>query len=275
MTRDLERLGLAPSAASAYLALLSRGPLTATALSEAIGITRSSGYSALRSLADEGLVETGLAHGSRYRAIPPHHALPALLTRRRDSLAAQLEEEEDLARSLTENLAGIVGQDEIVPEELVEIIRTPQATAERFTRLQLEADETIEVFVKLPIALGGGNPAQAKALSRGVRVRSLYEEQILSDSDVQPYLSQWVSDGEEGRIYRGELPFKLALFDSRIALLPLQMSEGARPLMSVLVRHPALAVGLRMLFDFMWKNAAPLAAHAAVSTPTSLPADEP
>jgi sugar-specific transcriptional regulator TrmB len=55
---ELERLGLAPSEARVYLALLRQGgTLGASALAAATGLTRQNVYPILSSLADKGLVE--------------------------------------------------------------------------------------------------------------------------------------------------------------------------------------------------------------------------
>ena len=104
---------------------------------------------------------------------------------------------------------------------MIRVIRSPRAVAERFDRLQLEAKEQIQVFTKPPFFMRSGNPVQDKVLKRGVRARSLYEKAALEDAGIRPYLDKWVSAGEDARIYDGELPHKLVIFDSKVVLMPL------------------------------------------------------
>ena len=67
-----------------------------------------------------------------------------------------------------------------------------------------------------------------------------------------------VRSGEEAREYEGDLPFKLALFDSKIAWVPLETNAPRHPVVSVLIRHPALGKALRLLFDYLWKGSEPI-----------------
>jgi hypothetical protein len=76
--------------------------------------------------------------------------------------------------------------------------------------------------------------------------------------EIKPYLSQWISCGEEARVYDGELPHKLAIFDRQNILMPLVTGNGQ---MKVLfIRHPQLAASLTMLFEFLWERAKPITA---------------
>jgi len=59
-------------------------------------------------------------------------------------------------------------------------------------------------------------------------------------------------------VYQGELPLKLALFDSTIAWMPLETTAKRHPVVSVLIRHHALGNALRLLFEYLWKESEPL-----------------
>ena len=94
-------------------------------------------------------------------------------------------------------------------------------------------------------------------MRRGVRYRGLYEQAVLDAPEIRPYLHAWIAAGEEARVYHGELPHKLAIFDRLNILLPLASPNGkARTLF---IRHPQLAVSLGILFDSFWDRAEPIA----------------
>ncbi len=250
---ELVELGLSPTEAQVYLALIQNPSITASALASATELSRSRVYQTLCSLTDKGLVESGAGYGSKFAVVPPEHALPALVTREQEALAQR----KDLAGRLGQRLATLAEPVEPAPEELIQVLRNPRAVAERFDRLQLEADEQIDSLIKAPFFCRPSNPAQEKAQKRGVKVRSLYERAVMDDASVAPYLADWVAAGEEARIYDGELPHKLAIFDKQIVLMPLIMP--ADQTRTVLIRHPQLAQSLSMFFEFLWKDAEPIA----------------
>ena len=256
-------MGLSPTEAQIYLALLQNPSISASALAGATDLSRSRVYQTLCSLTDKGLVESGAGYGSKFAVIPPAQALPALVRREEESLA----ERKDVASRLGQRLAALAEPIESAPEELVQVIRNPRAVAERFERLMLEAEREIETFVKGPILTPHrGNSAQKKAQRRGVRVRALYERSLIEDPAVKPYLEEWVIGGEAARVYDGELPHKLVIFDRKVVLMPLVMlGEQTKTL---LIRHPQLAQSLSLAFQFVWDRAEPLVHQGATKVKT-------
>lgn len=208
----------------------------------------------LRSLKDKGLVDHGEGWGSLYRAVGPEVALPLLVDRQRQ----EVEDREIAAKELAEELSERVNPVVAASPEVFEVIRNPRSQAERFARLQLAAEEEIDLIVKPPIVNRSGNPEEETALKRGVRVRALYQQSSLKDDGVGPYLTDWLGMGEEARIYPGELPLKLALFDRRTALVPLETPASPHSLTAIVVNHPALGAALRIFFDALWADSEPL-----------------
>jgi sugar-specific transcriptional regulator TrmB len=245
----LEMLGLTPTEASAYLALVARGPLGAQVVADAVGLSRGAIYPALQALVDKGLAEGGAGYGTRFRVVPWETALPSLVERERELVR----EHETLAKELVERLTELAGVSDEPAPEVVEVIRSRRAIAERWARLQLEAEREVDIFNKPPYIAGRNtNPEELRALARGVRYRALYEPGILEDAQFRAFLPQWKEAGEEGRIYPGELPLKLALIDDEAALLPLETPQGRQPVTAIVIRHRALVAALRMLFECLW-----------------------
>src|SRR2546428_2411092 len=140
---ELVELGLSPTEAQIYLALVQNASISASALAGATGLSRSRVYQTLCSLTDKGLVESGAGYGSKFAVVPPAQALPALVRREEESLA----ERKNVANRLGQRLAALAEPIEPAPEELVQVIRSPRAVAERFERLVLEAERGIGKFV--------------------------------------------------------------------------------------------------------------------------------
>jgi sugar-specific transcriptional regulator TrmB len=256
---ELEELGLLPAEAQIYLALIRNGALGASAIASVTKTPRSSVYPTLTALIDKGLVEGGAGYGSRFSAVRAELALPTLIRREKEELLHR----ESVAKKLTEHLSSLVEPVEAGPEELIEVIRSPRGVAERFERLELEAERQIDIFSKAPYFSRTGNPTLAKALRRGVRARSLYERTGLEDPGVKPYFAGWITAGEEARIYDGELPHKLAIFDSQIVLMPLiRPGEQTKTL---LIRHPQLAQSLSLAFEHLWERSQPIATPSKTS----------
>lgn len=255
----LQRLGLAPSEATAYRILVEHGSMGAQALAGLAQTTKTTAYNALRSLSDAGLVEAGAGYSSSFTAVDPEYALPALVLKQKESAMKALEEKELLAGELASELAIFhrpVGDES---RDVIEILRNPRSVADRVTRLMYEAESEILTFVKAPIITAPGkDPDAIRALKRGVRIRSLFEEDAIDSEHIAPYVDGWATEGEEMRLYPGELPLKAATFDGKVVVCPL-VSPGARhELTCGVIRHPSLALALGMLFEDLWQQSVPL-----------------
>ena len=197
---ELEELGLLPAEAQVYLALIRNGPLGASAIANVTKVPRSSVYPTLNALVDKGLVEGGAGYGSRFTAVRAELALPSLIRREKEEILHR----ESVAKKLTEHLSSLAEPVEAVSEDMIQIIKNPRAVAERYDRLRLEAERSVEVFCKAPIFIrADGDPLLEKVLRRGVRCRGLYERAVLDNPAVGPFLAKWTGQGEEMRIHEG------------------------------------------------------------------------
>src|SRR5215831_3192749 len=248
----LQELGLLPAEAHVYLALVRNGALSGTAVASVTGYPRSSVYLTLNSLLDKGLIEGGPAHGSRFFVVPPDKALPSLVMQEKEAIVQR----EKIAAELGRRLSSLLEPSETTPDKLIQVIRSPRGVAERYERLQIEAKRSNEVFVKAPFFVTPGNPAQEKASRHGLRVRAVYERAVLDAPAVKPYLARWIAQGEEVRIYDGELPHKLAIFDRKRALVHLAMPGDQ--MRTLYIEHLELAVSLGIAFDAIWEHSQPV-----------------
>jgi sugar-specific transcriptional regulator TrmB len=235
---ELVELGLSPTEAQIYLVLLQAGSLTASAIANSAGLSRTAVYQIVCALSDKGLVESGAGYGSKFAAVEPERALSALIDHDEEALIQR----KKVAETLSSRLAVLAEATESVapvPEELIQVIRSSRAAVERYQRLLRDRNPTLE-----------------KIMRRGVRIRALYEKSALEDPAVKPYLSSWIGGGEEARIYDGELPHKMQIFDCKVALVPLIIpGEQAK---TVVLRYPHLVKSLFLTFEYLWEKSEPL-----------------
>ena len=171
MQERLEELGLNSAEAAAYFALVENGGLTARQIAERAGVARSSVYPMLASLADKGLIESGAGRGATYHAISPERGLALLIDRERENLARRV----GIAEQLAADLSDLHDRSAASADEIVEVLRDRRVIAERYDRLQLEAQSDIDTIVKAPMIVTlHGNPAAETALEQGIRTRGLY-----------------------------------------------------------------------------------------------------
>ncbi len=249
---ELVELGLSPTEAQVYLSLIENPGSSASAIATATRLSRTAVYQILCALSDKGLIESGAGYGSKFAVIAPDRGLSALIAHEEEALAQR----KKVAETLSRRLATLAESNEPASDELIEIIRSPRAVAERFNRLQLEAETSVEGFVKPPFFFKQDVSSQKKIQRRGILFRGLYEEKALEDAGIKPHFADWVAAGEEARIYDGELPHKLAIFDRQTVLMPLiRLGE---PTKTVLIRHPQLAQSLGLAFDHLWERSQPV-----------------
>jgi HTH-type transcriptional regulator, sugar sensing transcriptional regulator len=259
---ELQALGLPRAEAQIYLALVRNGALGGSAIAGVTGFPRSTVYIALNALLGKGLVEVGSARGSRYSVVSPDTALPALVAQEKEAISQR----EKAAAQLGRQLFSVLEKTDTGPDELIQVIHNPRGVAARYEQLQREATRQIEGFVKAPLFVTPGNPVQESVYRRGVRFKALYERAVLDNPEVRPYLEQWMSLGEEVRIYAGELPHKLAIFDRKVVLAHLTMS-GDR-MRTLCIRHPELAQSLGIAFETLWNQSEQLEPSSSTKTPS-------
>lgn len=256
--RALAEFGLTGYHTRVLIALLARGPSTASHLAWAADVPRTGVYPVLRTLNAMGLAEPA-GGTSKLWSAPPR---PVLLERLRIAGEEQLREQaarKELARRRI---------DDILPEPPPEDpspIRVMSFGAESgglYARCLTEATQEVLVFNKGPyFGVGDPNPAVLEMLERGVSTRALYEQ---SDFDgpqgdgLRRETDAYVAGGVEARIV-DELPLKLALFDGVVAMLPLEDPEHplAQDAPHLHVQHAGFTTFARASFEHYWAQGRP------------------
>ena len=151
----MQRLGFTELESEIYVVLSGRRPMTAYAISRALGKPTANVYKAVQALARKGAVLLEDGDTQQCRAVPPELLLTRLEQRTHDDI--------EKARTLFAHTdpAGI--------EERVYRLETPQEVIARCTEM-LDRAEQVAVIDAFPAALDAVADAARRAAARGVKV---------------------------------------------------------------------------------------------------------
>lgn len=264
LLEDIQRLGLNTYEAKVYLALLERDSLSVGEVSKISQVPRARAYDILDSLAADGLAVLKPGRYKRYSAADPDSFHERLLSQNEKRYSEQKKIIERATLTLKRKFESGTNNRGLSfdPLEYVEIIKNPYQIHKRFMELVGEAAREILIFTKPPYSgprerLEEQTEQQVELLRQGMSIRSIYE--IPTD---EKELEWWFRDidaaaghGEEARVIE-ELPMKMAIFDEKIVMIPLEDPISvATSFTAQIVAHRALARGLKILFETLWAQA--------------------
>lgn len=276
----LRQLGLNLYESKAYLALVTRGQISAKELGQITTIPQSRTYDVLSSLKDKGFALITPSSNKIYAPADLNSILSALYEKKKKEIQAEMikvqeqteqrletlynvysQAKEQLA-AVTSNHTQITNQPVFVIEGNQNIERTmlnliDKAESEflRITRPPDSNRSMLDPFYFLP---GMMTEHLDRAAQRGVQIRTLslvYEIPSLLGFDYES------AEGSERRYLEKEeeIPEKFILVDKRTALLNLRdpVSKTFGSVGLILESGPTCAI-LREHFESMWKKAEPL-----------------
>jgi HTH-type transcriptional regulator, sugar sensing transcriptional regulator len=283
----LKQIGFSEYEAKCYLALFERESLAVSDVSKLAGIPRSNAYEAMEKLLGRGLIVSIPGKMKRYAVSDPwvlrEKSLDTLNTsmetelenierRRKEILDMKIKEMLDRKKAIQDNIDSLtveletrfkVSRHNGGPLDYIEVIKEPIQILRRYMQLCQTATREIVVFSRPPYSFSNQKQQDEQdktiieALNRGVKIRSIYEvptvksEDILANNNFQ----YWMGHGEQIRVTE-ELPIKLAVFDEKTVILPLEDPiQGKQSLTSLVAEHGALAKSLHVLFECYWEKA--------------------
>lgn len=247
----LGRLGVDAAEERVYRALLAHPGASAIELRESTGFGPRRLQRHLVELERKAMVTRRGGTRARFQPTPAEVVVDALFSAREDELnRARLEAHRDIAL-----LRPSVEQLHVT--ELVEILTSREAIAERWTQLQNAARTTLDVFSRPPLAQTDPQEhesIQASLREQGVIVRALYDQDALLSPGYWEHIRRSISHGERARVI-SQLPLKLAIADRRLALVPVAQSQPGEAIDGGLIVHEsALLDALVDLFDLYWER---------------------
>ena len=256
-SRALETLGIGADEERAYRLLLSKPASSAHDLSPTLGLTARKMQRVLDALAAKGFATHSAERPRRYRAVQPEFAVEAIVNLRQ----VELERARAVIPDLGKHAAG--ARDVTDPGDVVELVPSRDAERRIFNQAQSLARDEVVTLVRPPMRITRLDTPfeqdqyhQTNARARGVRYRSIVDTNYLALPGAPSRVREESESGEEIRVYPA-LPLKIAIFDRRVAFIPLdpQQPEGA----TLLVRSSALLDALYALFEKLWEQSTPIA----------------
>lgn len=246
-------VGIPEADGRVYETLTLRGQATVADLAAELGISRSRVSRILSILAARGLATHLPGYPARFAAVMPDVAVSELIATQESQLRRLREYAHQLAAARRANSGALH------PAELVEVIEGAVNVRNAFVRLQRDAQSEMRVFDKPPYTAEqpDGNPEEYRLLGEGrVRYRTLYERAALTQPERMAEIWSGIRQGERARVTTS-LPMKMALCDSRLALIPVSASSNNAGHAAYLVHPSSLLDALSELFEAMWEKAVP------------------
>ncbi|MGW1997623.1 helix-turn-helix domain-containing protein [Embleya sp. NPDC001921] len=254
----LEPFGISAADEELYRELLGRPDLTLAELAEALATPPQRLRRQLKILEDAGLVSRAPGRPIRFRPAPPGLAVDVLAARQHERL------EHSRLDAVNLNELWETGRGR---EPAVQIVRGNQDNVARFLHTQRTARREILTFDKPPYVAQGvtrQTELQLERLAAGVRYRTLYDSESLTDPAQVEAIRALAHAGEQART-TNDLPMKALIADGTSGLVPIALS-GERH--TVVLGPSPLLDGLITLFELLWQTATPLWS-AGPTTPQS------
>lgn len=202
------------------------------------------------------LVDLGLAHRRDGRVVParPTGALLALSHARR----AALEGVDTVASELEAVFAAGAAFSE--PSKLFEVVRGGADILDRLRELVSLATVSID-SVDTPPYVAGPNPAlhdaEAAAVRRGVRIRTLVDYSALDDEHHVRDVLRSVEEGQQVRL-SSRVRTKMLVIDGTHVLIPLAIDLAYGEPHAAVIAHREIVDALAGYFDRLFEHAVPL-----------------
>lgn len=254
-------LGLTPNLSRAYIALLRRGPATASEIALGANVPRPKIYDVLQTLERLGLCTAGGTRIACWTAVSPEVALPELVRQRDQERRAQTSRDQEVAEALVHVLPKPVPMTSPDTETgLIEALIGRRRIAAEFEALLGRAQTTIDIVQAMPHVQEPErwNLVESEAIARGIEVRVLFTPETARDP--KRYTSLLAAGGE-GRL-SNNLALKLAIRDGVEALVALRDPSFAVAdddgMTSIRIMQPDLVGPLQTHFRREWRRSLPL-----------------
>ncbi|MFC7987578.1 LuxR C-terminal-related transcriptional regulator [Streptomyces sp. NPDC057336] len=214
-----------------------------------------------------GILQPDVEDARRLRPLVPTLALPRLLHRMEEDIARRRRAESRLTEVFEPLLALDAGDGRNSSSAVdgIAILHGMDRINEAIDRVTHEASQEILTIQpggrRSPAALAVALPREQRLLSRGARMRTLYQHTTRHDQAVLAHFDSLQGDIEVRTL--DELPQRLLMLDRTVAFIP----ANTQRTLAIEVRHRPLITYLVTVFDRLWHLATPMHPQA-VQQPT-------
>ncbi len=259
--RRLHDVGLNLYESNAYLVLIGHVQFKALDVASRANIPRAKIYEVLSSLVDKGFVRVVQAKTKQYSAVEPRLALAGYLGRRREAFLSEWEDRQRLAKTLSDELAGIfrAGSNGNSALNYLRIITDTRQIVEEYRGMLVQTDREYVEFARRPYGVDPSREPIVRSLAdRGTVCKLLFDLRDLEHGSGGEDLANLRAAGAEVRLGRS-VPLKLALFDNHSGMISLDDPVVShRKITALVFEHLSLGTAMRTLFDDLWNRSSPL-----------------
>lgn len=249
---SLRTLGLSQTGERIYRQLLGLPCANPQELANKLDLPADAITRTLDCLQRDGLVAQAPGEPPRYVAIAPDIAIQALVRKR--------QAEAKRALTLIPELQAATARRDNGGPQTFERLDSHPATQLVFRSMHGAASRELACLSRQPGRLAdlAGLPGQSfrqDAATRGVRLRTLVDQDYLDAPDSKLRLAEISGAGSETRT-AGELPTSMVIADARIALIPIYENDTFQH--AFVIRSSPLVTALHSLFTLLWSSASPI-----------------
>jgi len=249
----LRDLGLTEYETRVFLAILRHPMRRVPEIAKLAEVPQPKVYATVKRLIGRGLCESHLGSVNTYSVVPPESGFAPLL----DELKHREASARDAVK-LLEQEHTISSDPLAAPGGRVKLFQGQQSTRRNFHHLLSNVQRDVALIAELPLVIKDDDDLLLEAIERGARVRILVGITDDFDFHAEPLLARQLAMGCESRRL-DQVPMRLAIFDQRIALMPIHDThDGSEVFMMLEVRNEGLAKGMVNVFELLWKMATPI-----------------
>jgi DNA-binding CsgD family transcriptional regulator len=238
----------------AYLKLLTNGRIPKEAAAEFIGDA-----ALVEELGKWGMADF-MPHTASsppsFRAVPPHIALMAVLGIWHARIAHQVGLVFDGYQHLIEMQAIPAMDPNLVPDQMVEVLRDPDEIVMRsraFISLARRDFMTLETADSAGPMTDDFLVTGPPELCAQLKMRSIYDTRLAEHPSGPDWIASCVQDGEEARVMR-DVPMKMKLADQIAVMMP-TCTDGTTG--ALVITAPPICRTAYVLFNLLWQQATP------------------
>ncbi|MEV5716996.1 LuxR C-terminal-related transcriptional regulator [Amycolatopsis mediterranei] len=223
-----------------------------TEVAEHLGWSADQVRAGLDELARLSLVRPSSERPGEFRPVPPEVGLVSLLARQEAELRRRQDELTQGRLAVAQLIDEYTG---VYRQQLADVEQVDGIDAVRSRIEALSAECRAEIMTFAPggaqnaANLRASRPLDSAVLHRGVRMRTLYQDSMTSDSPSLGYASWLVEQGAEVRTVP-VLPSRMIIYDRTKAVLPLDPGDSSAG--AVVVCGTGVVITLCELFERVW-----------------------
>lgn len=255
----LATLGLDATAEAVYRTMLARPRDGVRAIADQLGVTEAEIRTSLDLLSELALIRPSYEREGELHAVPPEVGMEILMARQQAELAAQQLRIESSRAAAAQLIAEFADLSPAASSPGVEQLVGLDEIRTRISGLAHEVRSELMTF-----APGGGQRADTQEaskpndlalLSRGVRMRTLYQDSVRNSQSTVAYATWLAELGGQVRT-APDLPTRLMIFDRTAAVIPVSSEDSGAG--AVVLTGQGTLTALCALFENVWSGARPL-----------------